>query len=82
MAERDQIDDVIDAFAPETPMLDLEIEGIVERINFLDHHLKRAMDETLADFGLTHGEWSVLGMLKRPGPSRSRPARVSASAGW
>lgn len=80
-AERDQIDDFLDEFAPELPKLDLEVEGIVERIQFLQHHLKRTMEETLDEHGLTHGEWSVLGMLKRPGPPyRRTPGQLARHA--
>lgn len=72
MADRDQIDEFLEDFAPELPSIDLEVEGIVERIQFLRHHLKRTMEETLADHGLTHGEWSALGILKRGGPPYRR----------
>ncbi len=70
--DRDQIDAFLEEFAPELPGIDLEVEGIVERIQFLQKHLKRTMEETLEGFGLTHGEWNVLGMLKRSGPSYRR----------
>lgn len=81
MPDRDQIDEFLDEFAPELPKLDLEIEGIVERIQFLQHHLKRTMEETLDEHGLTHGEWGVLGMLKRPGPPyRRTPGQLARHA--
>jgi DNA-binding MarR family transcriptional regulator len=81
MADRDQIDELLEEFAPELPAIDLEVEGIVERIQFLQHHLKRTMEETLADHGLTHGEWSVLGMLKRKGPPyRRTPGQLARHA--
>lgn len=72
MADRDQIDEFLEEFAPELTMVDLQVEGIVERIQFLQHHLKRTMEETLSEQGLSHGEWSVLGMLKRVGPPYRR----------
>jgi DNA-binding MarR family transcriptional regulator len=81
MPDRDQIDEFLDEFAPELPQIDLGIEGIVERIQFLQHHLKRSMEETLAELGLTHGEWSVLGMLKRVGPPyRRTPGQLARHA--
>lgn len=82
MAEaRDQIDEFLEEIRPELPGLDLELEGIVDRIGFLEKHLKRAMEETLADRGLSHGEWSVLGMLKRPGPPyRRTPGQLARHA--
>ncbi|MGZ4353158.1 MAG: MarR family winged helix-turn-helix transcriptional regulator [Gaiellaceae bacterium] len=80
--DRDQIDEFLDEISPELPKLDLEIEGIVDRIDFLHRHLKRTMEETLADHGLGHGEWSVLGMLKRPGPPyRRTPGQLARQAG-
>src|SRR4051794_5775518 len=81
MSERDQVDEFLEGFAPELPGIDLEIEGIVERIQFLQHGLKRTMEQTLADHGLTHGEWSVLGMLKRVGPPyRRTPGQLARHA--
>jgi DNA-binding MarR family transcriptional regulator len=81
MAERDQVDELLEEFASELPELDLEIEGIVERIQFLQQHLKRTMEETLSAQGLTHGEWSVLGMLKRLGsPYRRTPGQLARHA--
>jgi DNA-binding MarR family transcriptional regulator len=81
MPDRDQIDEFLEEFAPELPGIDLEVEGIVERIQFLQHHLKRTMEQTLADQGLTHGEWSVLGMLKRVGPPyRRTPGQLARHA--
>lgn len=80
--ERDRIDEFLDEISPELPKLDLEVEGIVDRIDFLHRHLKRAMEETLADHGLGHGEWSVLGMLKRRGPPyRRTPGQLARHAG-
>lgn len=79
--ERDQIDDFLEEWAPELPKLDLEVEGIVERIQFLQHHLKRLLGDTLAEHGLSHGEWGVLGMLKRPGPPyRRTPGQLARHA--
>jgi DNA-binding MarR family transcriptional regulator len=79
--ERDQIDEFLDEISTELPRLDLVTEGIVDRISFLDKHLKRAMEETLSERGLTHGEWSVLGILKRPGPPyRRTPGQLARHA--
>jgi hypothetical protein len=35
--------------------VDLEVEGIVDRINGIRRRLNRMLDETLAEFGLTDG---------------------------
>jgi DNA-binding MarR family transcriptional regulator len=79
MSERDQIDGFLEQCAADLPDLDLEVEGIVDRIQFLQRHLRRAMDETLAEQGLTHGDWSVLGMLRRAGERRT-PGRLARQA--
>jgi DNA-binding MarR family transcriptional regulator len=55
------------------PDLDLTVEGIVDRISGLGRRLKRMMEETLADHGLSWGEWKVLGSLLHQGP----PYRLS-----
>jgi DNA-binding MarR family transcriptional regulator len=47
--------------------VDLEVEGIVDRINGLRRRLTRMLDETLADFDLNVGEWKVLAHLQLDG---------------
>jgi DNA-binding MarR family transcriptional regulator len=67
--------DHIDRFLAENdlPGIDLEVEGIVDRINGLRRRLNHMLDETLADFGLTEGEWKVLNHLHFSGPPHRRP---------
>jgi DNA-binding MarR family transcriptional regulator len=77
MADRDSIDGFLEACARDLPDLDLEVEGIVDRIQYLQRHLRRAMEETLADHGLTHGEWSVLGHLRRAESQRRTPGQLA-----
>ena len=67
--------------------VDLEVEGIVDRINGLPAGgFSRMLDETLADFGLTDGEWKALGHLQLCGaaasasPSGSWPSEPSSRA--
>lgn len=60
----------------EIPELDLDTEGIVERIQKLNKHLDRAMNETLAEFEIDRGEWMVLTALRRSG----KPYRLSPGA--
>ena len=55
--ERDHVDRFIAELGPEVPSLDLEVEGIVERIGGLNRRFHRSMDETLAEFALTNVEW-------------------------
>lgn len=70
--EHDRIDEFLEQISPELPSIDLEVEGIVERIQALQWAVKHALEQTLAERDLTHGEWNVLGMLKRPGPPYRR----------
>jgi DNA-binding MarR family transcriptional regulator len=77
MADRDSIDGFLEQCARDLPDLDLEVEGIVDRIQYLQRHLRRAMEETLAEHGLTHGEWSVLGHLRRTEGGRQTPGHLA-----
>jgi DNA-binding MarR family transcriptional regulator len=47
------------------PEVDLEVEGIVDRISGLQRRIHRMLDETLADHGLSVGEWKLLGALRQ-----------------
>jgi len=48
------------------------VEGIVDRITGLSRRLHRMLDETLAVYELSHGEWKVLAHLLRSGPPYRR----------
>ena len=72
MAERDRIDDFLDQCATYLPELDLEVEGIVDRIGGINRRIKRMLDETLDEHALSSGEWHALGRLSRsPGGRRT-----------
>lgn len=59
--ERDHIDSWLEEIAPRLPPnLDLDVEGIVDRIHGLDWRIRKMLDETLDEQGLTHGDWKVL----------------------
>ncbi len=83
--ERDHVDDFLESIRDELPDLDFEVEGIVDRIMGLSRRIKRMMEETCAEHGLTWGEWKVLGYLHRtgrpdaprlPGPACRAPRAV------
>jgi DNA-binding MarR family transcriptional regulator len=60
------------------PGLDLEVEGIVDRIAGIGRRLNRTMDETLAEFGLDSAEHKALSVLAQAGaPYRSTPGRLA-----
>jgi DNA-binding MarR family transcriptional regulator len=66
--ERDHVDRFLDSIRDVLPMVDLEVEGLVDRIGGLSRRFHRALDETLAEFNLDHAEWKLLGLLARKAP--------------
>ena len=60
--EKDRIDLFLERLEG-IPDLDYEAEGIVDRINSLHRRFRRDLEQTLAEHGLTWGEWKVLGSL-------------------
>src|SRR3954466_9994368 len=75
--ERDHIDGFLEAIHVVLPDLDLEVEGIVDRIGGLSRRLHRTLDETLPEFGLDSGEYKALGPLARSGePFCSTPGKL------
>jgi DNA-binding MarR family transcriptional regulator len=76
--ERDHIDRFLESISERLPMLDLEVEGIVDRIQGLHRRFQRALDETLAEFKLDWVEYKLLGLLSREGEVyRSSPGRLA-----
>ena len=78
--ERDHIDRFLDSIRERLPMLDPEVEGIVDRIGGLDRRFKRAMDETLGEFNLDYAEYKLLGLLSREGGARERATQLHPSS--
>jgi DNA-binding MarR family transcriptional regulator len=54
--------------------IDPEVEGAVDRISSIEKHLMRVFGETLADYGLNHGEYRLLLRLA----TRTADHRLSA----
>jgi DNA-binding MarR family transcriptional regulator len=76
--ERDHVDRFLDTIRERLPMLDPEVEGIVDRIGGLQRRFKRAMDETLDEFNLDWAEYKLLGLLMREGEVyRSSPGKLA-----
>lgn len=82
MAKTTEEQDHVDRFLEENelPGVDLEVEGIVDRINGLRRRLNHMLDETLGEFALSEGEWKVLNHLRFTGPPHRRP--VGQLAKW
>jgi DNA-binding MarR family transcriptional regulator len=77
-AERDHVDRFLESIHLVFPELDLEVEGIVDRIAGIARRLHRTMDETLAEFGLDSAEHKALSVLAQSGePFRSTPGRLA-----
>lgn len=75
----DVIDERLVVWGREMPGLDLEVEGIVERLYRLGRHLERTHEETLERFGISWGEFRVLGVLRYEGsPYRASPGKLSS----
>ena len=76
--ERDHIDRFLESIHERLPMLDPEVEGIVDRIVGLNRRIRRAMDETLAEFKVDWAEHKLLGLLHREGEVfRSSPGKLA-----
>jgi DNA-binding MarR family transcriptional regulator len=76
--EPDQVDASLEVWARELPDLDLETEGIVERIYKLERHIDTTMRETLDDFELSYGEYKLVMHLRYGGPPyRGKPGKLA-----
>ena len=76
--EPDQVDASLEVWARELPDLDLETEGIVERIYKLERHIDATMRETLDDFDLSYGEYKLVMHLRYGGPPyRGKPGKLA-----
>jgi DNA-binding MarR family transcriptional regulator len=78
----DSVEQNIEFWAKLIPELDRETEGIVERIGALAKRLDRSQEETVAEHGISYGEWKVLHRLRRAEPDyRSTPGKLSEHLG-
>jgi len=76
--EQDHVDAFLSRIGLTYPGLDLEVEGIVDRIGGINRRIHRTLDETLAEFGLDMGDYKVLNHLSQLGPPhRSTPGRLA-----
>jgi DNA-binding MarR family transcriptional regulator len=80
-AERDHIDRFLDRVAAlGNPDIDLDVEGIVDRIGGINRRMKKGMEIVLAEYGLTPPEWHVMSHLRlaKGGDQRSSPGELAA----
>jgi DNA-binding MarR family transcriptional regulator len=78
--DHDHIDRLIERLEPLRHVdIDLEVEGIVDRIASINKRIKRGMEATLAQYGLTHPDFQVLGTLRLwRSDHRSSPGELAA----
>ena len=72
--ERDHVDEKLEILGRELPQIDLPTEGIVQRIQKLAWRLNRSLNETAAEYGLSHADWGLLGSLRAAGAPYRQPA--------
>lgn len=76
----DHIDRFLERIAAAETGLDLDVEGIVDRISGLHRRFKNALRDTLADHGLTPEDWHVLTPLRLDPAHRSSPGVLAADS--
>jgi len=63
--ERDHIDRFLERLENlGHPDIDLEVEGLVDRIGAINKRIKKGMETVLAEYDLTWPEWSVMSRLR------------------
>jgi len=77
--EQDHIDRWLEEIREQLPMLDLRVEGIVDRIGGIQRRIKRMLDETLEEHDLSSGEWHSLGKLARSPGGRQTAGDLAAN---
>ncbi len=68
MEQRDEVDELVDAWRRERPDLDAEPLEVLSRVTRLARHLDRARRAAFAEHGLESWEFDVLSALRRAGP--------------
>jgi DNA-binding MarR family transcriptional regulator len=73
--QRDHVDRFLEEIRDELPAdMDFTVEGIVDRIHGINWRIRKMLDETLDEQGLTNGDHKVLNALRWAG----KPYRRSA----
>jgi DNA-binding MarR family transcriptional regulator len=83
----DHVDQLLTRLADAGAQLDLEVEGIVDRVSSINKRVHNALKETLVDYGLTPEDWGMLtslslrkeGKLSSPG-ALARDLELSSGA--
>jgi DNA-binding MarR family transcriptional regulator len=83
----DHVDSLLARLADAGAQLDLDVEGIVDRVASINKRVHNALKETLVDYGLTPEDWGMLtslslrkeGKLSSPG-ALARDLELSSGA--
>jgi DNA-binding MarR family transcriptional regulator len=70
--ERDHVDHLLERLDAAAAPLDLEVEGIVDRISAINKRIHTALKETLAEYGMTPEDWHVMTRLRLSRGERPR----------
>jgi DNA-binding MarR family transcriptional regulator len=70
----DSVDFCIADVVSQYDAIDVEVEGVVDRVAAINKHISRTFEETLSDHGLNYGEYKLLLRLT----TRSEDHRMSA----
>jgi DNA-binding MarR family transcriptional regulator len=65
------------AVLPPEVEIDLDVEAIVDRIGGINRRVKRGMEATLSEHGLSHPDWQVLTSLRLAAEHRSSPGELA-----
>src|SRR5215207_11465875 len=80
VAERDDVDEILEQWRSERPELDPSPIGIVGRISRLARELEQRLEPVYREHGLEPGWYDVLATLRRSGPPyRLRPSEFSGA---
>lgn len=63
MDDRDHIDRLLERLDASGASLDLEVEGIVDRVSSINKQVRAALKETLGEYGITPEDWGMLTSL-------------------
>lgn len=73
--DQDHVDSWLESIRDQLPAdVDLTVEGIVDRIAGISRRISKALDETLAEHGLTTADYKLLGALRWAGEPYRRSA--------
>jgi DNA-binding MarR family transcriptional regulator len=67
----DHVDSLLQRLDAAGAQLDLEVEGIVDRVSHINKRVHAALKETLSAYGITPEDWSVMTSLRLHGSDAS-----------